>query len=201
MPSTSEPTQPMYVNTRPVIPPPGTPGTDSGPRQPPAPPPSAVVEPPELLHDQAKIKFWRDRAIQAEARLAERDRQAQQQSQEILDLSWKAKVAADWTQWCEHHSLEFTPLKGTPAVVLHPHGEDEQVEDCSVTSKRKLSRRSKSSRSTCWTPSKATLNLRVRRPWFPSTVSTVTIWSRTSHGHPGLISLSLWRWQAASDAR
>ena len=53
------------------------PGTDSGPRQPPTPPPSGVSEPPEALHDQAKIKYWRDRAIQAEARLADRDRQVQ----------------------------------------------------------------------------------------------------------------------------
>ena len=27
-----------------------------------------------------------------------------------MDLSWKAKVAADWTEWWEHHSHEFTPL-------------------------------------------------------------------------------------------
>ena len=66
-----ESTQPMYVTGRPVIPPPET-----GPRQPPTPPPSGVVEPPEPSNDQAKTKFWRDRAIQAEARLVERDRQA-----------------------------------------------------------------------------------------------------------------------------
>ena len=62
------------------------------------------------LSDQAKVKFWRDRALQAEARLQERDQRIRQQSQEILDLSWKAKVAADWTEWWEHHSHEFTPL-------------------------------------------------------------------------------------------
>ena len=86
------------------------PGTGTGPRQPPTPPPSGVVEPPEPLSDQAKVRFWRDRALQAEARLQERDQQIRQQSQEILDLSWKAKVAADWTEWWEHHSHEFTPL-------------------------------------------------------------------------------------------
>ena len=42
--------------------------------------------------------------------MQERDQRIQQQSQEILDLSWKAKVAADWTEWWEHHSHEFTPL-------------------------------------------------------------------------------------------
>ena len=73
--------------------PPG-PGTGTGPRQPPTPPPSGVVEPPEPLSDQAKVKFWRDRALQAEARLQERDQQIRQQSQKNLDLSWKAKVAA-----------------------------------------------------------------------------------------------------------
>ena len=89
--------------------PPG-PGTSTGPRQPPTPPPSGVVEPPEPSSDQAKVKFWRDRALQAEARLQEREHQIRQQSQEILDLSWEAKIAADWTQWWEHHSHEFTPL-------------------------------------------------------------------------------------------
>ena len=68
------------------------------------------MEPPEPISDQAKVKFWRDRALQAEARLQERDQRIRQQSQEILDLSWKAKVAADWTEWWEHHSHEFTPL-------------------------------------------------------------------------------------------
>ena len=79
------------------------PGTSTGPRQPPTPPPSGVVEPPEPLSDQAKVRFWRDRALQAEARLQERD-------QQIRQLSWKAKVAADWTEWWEHPSHEFTPL-------------------------------------------------------------------------------------------
>ena len=73
----SIPTQPVYATGRPVIPPPGAPGTGSGPRQPPTPPPSGVVE-PEPANDQAKVKFWRDRALYAEARLAERDRQLQQ---------------------------------------------------------------------------------------------------------------------------
>ena len=58
-----EPTQPMYVTGRTVIPSPGNPGTDTGPRQPPTPPPSGVVEPPEPSNDQAKIEFWRDCAI------------------------------------------------------------------------------------------------------------------------------------------
>ena len=108
-PGTSIPTQPAYATGRPIAMPPG-PGTGTGPRQPPTPPPSGVVEPPEPLSDQAKVRFWRDRALQAEARLQERDQQIRQQSQEILDLSWKAKVAADWTEWWEHHSHEFTPL-------------------------------------------------------------------------------------------
>ena len=107
IPGTSIPTQSAYATGRPIAMPPG-PGTGTGPRQPPTPPPSGVVEPPEPLSDQAKVKFWRDRALQAEARLQERDQQIRQQSQEILDLSWKAKVAADWTEWWEHHSHEFT---------------------------------------------------------------------------------------------
>ena len=105
---TSIPTQPAYTTGRPIAMPPGA-VTSTGP-QPPTPPPSGVVEPPEPSSDQAKVKFWRDRALQAEARLQEREHQIRQQSQEILDLSWKAKVAADWTQWWEHHSHEFTPL-------------------------------------------------------------------------------------------
>ena len=92
------PTQPVHATGRPVIPPPGNPGTETG-WQPPTPPPSGVVESPEPSSDQAKVKFWRDRALQAEVRLVERDRQLQQQGQEILDLSWRAKVAADWTEW------------------------------------------------------------------------------------------------------
>ena len=106
---TSIPTQPAYTTGRPIAMLPG-PDTNTGPRQLPTPPPSGVVEPPEMSSDQAKVKFWRDRALQAEARLQEREHQIRQQSQEILDLSWKAKVAADWTQWWEHHSHEFTPL-------------------------------------------------------------------------------------------
>ena len=102
-----------YVCT--VIPPPGNPGTETGPRQPPTPPPSGVVEPPEPSSDQAKVKFWRDRALQVEARLVEHDRQLQQQGQEILDLSWRAKVAADWTQWWEHHRHEF-PTQSRPST-------------------------------------------------------------------------------------
>ena len=74
----------------------------------------------QLVGDQAKIKFWRDRAIQAEARLVERDRQLQQQGMEILDLSWKAKVAADWTQWWEDHRHEFTPLRRSREVAAPP---------------------------------------------------------------------------------
>ena len=60
---TSIPTQPAYTTGRPVVMPPG-PGTSTGPRQPPTPPPSGVVEPPEPSSDQAKVKFWRDRALQ-----------------------------------------------------------------------------------------------------------------------------------------
>ena len=111
----TQPVQPAHVTGRPVIPPPGAPGTGTAPRQPPTPPPSGVVEPPEPSSDQAKVKFWRDRALQAEARLVERDRQLQQQGQEILDLSWKAKVAADWTQSWEHHRHEF-PTQSRPST-------------------------------------------------------------------------------------
>ena len=89
---TSIPTQPAYTTGRPIAMPPG-PGTSTGPRQPPTPPPSGVVEPPEPSSDQAKVKFWRDRALQAEARLQEREHQIRQQSQEILDLSWKATTS------------------------------------------------------------------------------------------------------------
>ena len=95
------PTQPMYATGRPVVPPAGNPGTETGPRQPPTPPPSGVVEPPEPSSDQA--------------RLVERDRQLQQQGQKILDLSWRAKVAADWTQWWEHHRHEF-PTQSRPST-------------------------------------------------------------------------------------
>ena len=56
---------PAYTTGRPIAMPPG-PGTSTGPRQPPTPPPSGVVEPPEPLSDQAKVKFWRDRALQAD---------------------------------------------------------------------------------------------------------------------------------------
>ena len=74
---TSIPTQPAYTTGRPVVRPP-EPGTSTGPRQPPTPPPSGVVEPPEPTSDQAKVKFWRDRALQAEARLQERDQRIRQ---------------------------------------------------------------------------------------------------------------------------
>ena len=104
------PTQPMYATGRPVIPPPGNSGTemDRGSHQHHR--PAAWWS-----RDQAKVKFWRDRALQAEARLVERDRQLQQQGQEILDLSWRAKVAADWTQWWEHHRHEF-PTQSRPST-------------------------------------------------------------------------------------
>ena len=46
--------------------------------------------PPESSDDQAKIKHWRGPALQAEARLAERDRKLQKQNMDNLDLSWKA---------------------------------------------------------------------------------------------------------------
>ena len=105
--------QPMPVTGRPVIPPPDAPGTGSGPRQPPTPPPSGVVEPPDPSSDQARVKFWRDRALYAEARLVERDRQLQQQGQDILDLSWRAKVAEDWTEWWERRCHEF-PAQSRP---------------------------------------------------------------------------------------
>ena len=61
--------------------------------------PSNVVEPPESADDQAKIKHWRDRALQAEARLAEQDHQLQNQNIDILDLSWKARIAEEWNIW------------------------------------------------------------------------------------------------------
>ena len=119
---TSIPTQPAYTTGRPVVMPPG-PGTSTGPRQPPTPPPSGVVEPPEPSSDQAKVRFWRGRALQAEARLEEREHQIRQQSQEILDLSWKAKIAADWTQWWEHHSHEFTPLPHERSSTDRPYAQ------------------------------------------------------------------------------
>ena len=50
--------QQVSVTGRPVIPPPDAPGTGSGPRQPPTPPPSGVAE-PEPANDQVKVKFWR----------------------------------------------------------------------------------------------------------------------------------------------
>ena len=53
---TSIPTQPAYTTGRPIAMPP-KPGTSTGPRQPPTPPPSGVVEPPEPSSDQAKVKF------------------------------------------------------------------------------------------------------------------------------------------------
>ena len=83
------------------------PGTSAGPRQPPTPPPSSVVEPPEPSSDQAKVKFWRDR-----------------------NLSWKAKIAADWTQWWEHHSHEFTPLpheRSSTEISQHVYVSDERT--------------------------------------------------------------------------
>ena len=77
----------------------------------------AAWEPPETSSDQAKVKFWRDRALYAEARIAERDRQLQQQGQEILDLSWRAKVAEDWTEWWEHSRHEFpAPAQSRPST-------------------------------------------------------------------------------------
>ena len=211
----SEPTQPMYVTGRPVIPPPGNPGTDAGPRQPPTPPPSGVVEPPEPSNDQAKIKFWRDRAIQAAARLVERDRQLQQQGMEILDLSWKAKVAADWTQWWEHHRHEFTPPR--PRNVAEPPSPSTERRSRSRSASRSVTRQSNRS---------ATSRRDVRRSVTPTRVdeqvedrsatwkrklsrrrrnlkSTCSNPSRTTlnqrvrrpwyHGHPGLTLLSLWK--------
>ena len=51
-PGTAIPTQPAYATGRPIVRPPG-PGTSTGPRQPPTPPPSGVVEPPEPTSDPA----------------------------------------------------------------------------------------------------------------------------------------------------
>ena len=68
----SEPTQPMYVTGRPVIPSP-VPTLDRGSHQHHR---LLAWEPPEPSNDHAKIKFWHDRAIQAEARLVECDRQS-----------------------------------------------------------------------------------------------------------------------------
>ena len=50
-----------------------------------------------------------------QGRLAERDRQLQQQGQQILDLSWRAKVAEDWTEWWEHRRHEF-PVHSRPST-------------------------------------------------------------------------------------
>ena len=94
----------------------------SKPRQLPTPPLSGVLEPPELLGDQAKVKYWWDRALQAEPRLADRDRQVQKQNAEILDLSWKAKVAEDGGRHTARRTLagvRWVCVVGTsPALVL-----------------------------------------------------------------------------------
>ena len=216
-PGTSIPTQPAYTTGRPIAMPP-TPGTSTGPRQPPTPPPSGVVEPPEPLSDQAKVKFWRDRALQAEARLQERDQQIRQQSQEILDLGWKAKVAADWTEWWEHHSHEFTPLPQQRPSTERRRSRSRSV-STSVTRRTGRSVTARPSRS--WTTRRpgrgdspgdrsagtfstaltALPSRPARRLWYPSPVMTVTIWRVTCHGHPGWIMQSSSRWHAADDAK
>ena len=143
---------------------------------------------------------------------------------EILDLSWKAKVAADWTQWWEHHRHEFTPLRtrsrnvaastegrsrsrsASTSVTRQSNRSATPRRDTrrSVTPTRRgragqgpLGRRWRNSKSTCSNPSRTTLNQRVRRPLYPLTVMTVTIWNH----NPGLTSLSFWKWHAASNAR
>ena len=227
----------------PVIPPPDAPGTGSGPRQPPTPPPSGVVEPPEPSSDLARVKFWRDRALYAEARLVERDRQLQQQGQEILDLSWRAKVAEDWTEWWEHRRHEF-PAQSRPSTrtVRQPPSPSTERRSRyrsastfvtrqtgrSVTPRRDTrrsvtpTRRGRTGRGPLNNLEEETLqeveafeeHLLESFENFPEPMSqatmvcvngyataTVTIWSRTSHGHPGLITPSWWRWRAASDAR
>ena len=53
---TSIPTQSVYASGRPIAMPPG-PGTSTGPRQPPTPPPSGVVEPPNRLAIRRRLGF------------------------------------------------------------------------------------------------------------------------------------------------
>ena len=57
-------------------------------------------------------------------------------------------------------------LGGIPAVVSHPHGVDEQVEDRSTTWRRKLSRKSRNSKSIFSNPLKIFLNRRIRQLWY-----------------------------------
>ena len=189
--------------------PPG-PGTSTGPRQPPTPPPSGVVEPPEPSSDQAKVKFWRDRALQAEARLQEREHQIRQQSQEILDLSWKAKIAADWTQWWEHRSstdrrrsrsrsTSTSVTRRTGRSVTPSHGRHRSVTP---------TRRGRVGPGPLGGLGEETLQemegleaLPARRLWYASPVMTVTIWKATCHGHPGWSMQSSSRWPAADDVR
>ena len=197
--------------------PPG-PGTGTGPRQPPTPPPSGVVEPPEPLSDQAKVRFWRDRALQAEARLQERDQQIRQQSQEILDLSWKAKVAADWTEWWEHHSHEFTPLPQQRPSTERRRSRSRSV-STSVTRRtgRSVTPSQGSRRSGRVGPGplgglgEETLQeIEALEEYTldsfdsiaePTNQLTVTIWRATCHGHPGWIMQRSSRWHAADDAK
>ena len=51
-------------------------------------------------NEQEKLKYWRDRALQAEARLAERDHEILKQNTDFLNFSCKAKLAERcWTAW------------------------------------------------------------------------------------------------------
>ena len=88
------------------------------------------------------MKYWRDRALQAEARLADRDRQDQKQNAEILDLSWKAKVAEDWALWWETHSEAYTRRGTRPRDFAGP----------SPSTERRSRSRSASTSVTCHGP-------------------------------------------------
>ena len=153
-------------------------------------------------------------------------------------MSWKAKVAADCTQWWEDHRHEFTPLRRSREVAAPPSPSTERRSrsrsaSTSVTrqSNRSATPRRDTRRSVTPTPrgragrgplgnlEEETLqeveefeeHLRESFENYPEptcqatmvsvNVMTVTIWNHRSHGHPGLTSLSLWRWHAASDAR
>ena len=61
---------------------------------------------------------------------------------EILDLSWKAKVAADWTQWWEHHRHEFTPLRPRARNVAEPPSPSTERRSRSRTASMSVTRQS-----------------------------------------------------------
>ena len=95
-------------------------------------PPSNMVEPPGSADDQAKIRHWRDCGFQAEARLAERDRQVQKQNIDILDLSWKASTERNGLLGGTPEGILFLETLQVP--VLRPTGETDP-ETCRIRSR------------------------------------------------------------------